>query len=107
MNTANLQLEGFLVAAASLLDLMRRKDLLTQQEIDEALDMAETVVRTDQKRSTALSAAHVEAICFPIRFLRLATRTSSDLPLSFTQIAAMVGETKPDRDPTSDQEMEC
>ncbi|MGE0372624.1 MAG: hypothetical protein AB7Q01_12115 [Gammaproteobacteria bacterium] len=96
MNTANLQLEGLLVAVTSLLDVMRRKDLLTQQEIDEALDAAEAVVTGDGKRPE-LSAAHVEAIRFPIRFLRLATRSSADMPLSFTQVAAMVGETKSDR----------
>src|SRR4051812_48096494 len=96
MNTANLQLEGLLAAATALLDVLRRKDLLTQAEIDKALDTAETVATGNGERSE-LSAAHLDAIRFPIRFLRLATRTSADAPLSFTRIAAMVGETKQDR----------
>jgi hypothetical protein len=101
VNTANLQLEGLLVAAAALLDVMRRKDLLTQAEIDKALDTAETVATGNGERSE-LSAAHLDAIRFPIRFLRLATRSSTDAPLSFTRIASMVGETKPHRSAEAD-----
>lgn len=96
MNTANLQLEGLLIALSSLLDVMKQKGLFTQEEIDEALSAAEAVVTGDGRRPAEISPANVDAILFPIRFLRLACERGADLR-TFTDIASAVGKTKPDR----------
>jgi hypothetical protein len=98
MNTANLQLEGLYAAVAGLMNALRDKNVLTKEEIDHALDSVEATMMADPGRPTELSAAHVDAICFPARFLRLANQaTSRGEPLSFAQLAAEVGRTKPSR----------
>lgn len=97
MNTANLQLEGLLVAISSLVETMRRKGLLTQQEIEDALSNAEAAVGADPQRPPEVSASNVDAICFPIRFLKLAMAATPGSHMFFSETTAMVGETKPDR----------
>jgi hypothetical protein len=92
MNTANLQLEGVCVALSSVLGALRRKGLLTKEEIDAALASAEDAIRDDSERPETLSGANVEAICFPIRYLRAANRSSHDDPLPcFSEITSAVG----------------
>jgi hypothetical protein len=96
VNTANLQLEGLYLAFASVLNLLREKGLVSQQEIDSALASAEVKANFDPDRPQELSAAHVDAICFPLRLLRLANNASAEgRQLSFTELAVRVGETKP------------
>ncbi|WP_238178986.1 hypothetical protein [Methylobacterium oxalidis] len=98
MNTANLQLEGLYAAIAGLMNALRDKNLLSQEEIDQALEGVETAMVADPGRPAQLSAAHVDAICFPARFLRLANQTSErGEALSFAQLAAEVGRSKPPR----------
>jgi hypothetical protein len=70
VNTANLQLEGLYLALASVLSLLREKNLVSEQEIDSALASAEVKASFDPDRPQELSAAHVDAICFPLRLLR-------------------------------------
>jgi hypothetical protein len=96
MNTANLQLEGLLVALAALLDALQRKGLLTREELDAALSEAEAAAAADPRRPQEVSAANRDAVCFPIRFLRLAAAGSGG-SRGFTDIAALVGQTKPER----------
>jgi hypothetical protein len=96
MNTANLQLEGLLLALSSLLEAMRRKGLLSREEIEHALAAAEANAAGDARRPAEISAANVDAIFFPIRFLRLAAARSHDEPQTFTDITSSVGRTKPD-----------
>ncbi|WP_088347872.1 MULTISPECIES: hypothetical protein [Rhodomicrobium] len=95
MNTANLQLQGMLLALASLLEAMKRKGLMTQAEIETALYNAEAEVSVDTMRPPELSPANVDAICFPIRFLRVATGKAGQQ--TFAEIATGVGRTKPGR----------
>lgn len=95
MNTANLQLEGLLLAVSSVLETMRRKGLLTEQEIVDALGDAETRTRSRPEGEQDLSDANLDAIQFPIRFLKAATNLTASGQASFTKLAAMVGETKP------------
>ena len=95
MNTANLQLEGLLLALASLLQAFERKGLLTREEIDAMLGEAEARARSEPQRPSELSAANVDAVCFPIQFLRLAA-TRPELPQGFAEITASVGHTKPE-----------
>ena len=98
MNTANLQLEGLYAAVASLMNALREKNVLSQAEIDRALVGAEEAIVTDPGRPTPLSAAHVDAVCFPARFLRLANQANArGEALSFAQIAAAVGRSKAPR----------
>jgi hypothetical protein len=96
MNTANLQLEGVYAAIAALMTALRTKNLLTEAEIEEALAGAEKQISPDPRRPSELSPANLDAICFPLRLLRLAnSRSARGEELSFIQLAAEVGRTKP------------
>jgi hypothetical protein len=97
MNTANLQLEGLLLALSSLIVRLERKGLLSREEIDEALAEAEANAGHDPRRPAEVSASNVDAICFPIRFLRVAVASPGDAQRSFTEITGRVGATKPGR----------
>ena len=92
MNTANLQLEGVLMAVASLCRLMREKGVADAAEIDAALAEAEAALANDRLRPEQLSHANVEAALFPLRFLREANRRKvpDDRP-GYTEIATTVG----------------
>jgi hypothetical protein len=96
MNTANLQIEGLLVAVSALMEALRARGALTGAEIDGALAEAEAAILDDRERPAELSHAHVEAICFPVRYLRLANRGAGEGAVpSFTDMAARVGREKP------------
>ena len=98
MNTANLQLEGLYTAVAAILDGLREKGLMSAEEIETRLRAAEENVLSDPLRPAQISPANVEAICFPIRLLRLANRASEEgRRPSFTELATEVGQLKPDR----------
>jgi hypothetical protein len=98
MNTANLQLEGLYLAVTAIMNALRDKGLMGADEIDRALAAAEQMAAADPLRPPQVSASNVDAICFPLRYLRLANRTASaGRQLSFSELATMVGETKPDR----------
>ncbi len=96
MNTANLQLEGLLMAMGGLAHLFRQKGLLTAEEIDDALQMAEQAALRDRDRPGEVSPANIAAVLFPIRFLRAANArpAAGDGP-AFSEIAASVGRTQP------------
>jgi hypothetical protein len=97
MNTANLQLEGLLLAVSSVLETMRRKNVLTEEEILESLAEAEACTKSRIAGMPNLSSANLEAIEFPIRFLRAATHTTAPGHATFMELAAKVAETKPER----------
>ena len=97
MNPANLQLEGMYAAVAALMNALRDKGVLSTQDLDQALNAAERKITSDPVRRTKLSDSNREAICFPLRYLRLANRTSSEgRELSFSELATLVGQTKQD-----------
>jgi hypothetical protein len=96
MNAANLQLEGFLLALYALLDRLKQKGLLTEHDIEEALSTAEANALADPQRTQQLRPASLDGMTFPIRFLRIAN-TASKVPETFTTLAQLVGETKPER----------
>lgn len=87
MNTANLQMEGTLLALAALCGALKAKCVLTGAEITQALDCAEKGVSA---RAPGLSESNVEAIRFPIRFLRRAMDHDGDA-LDYAAIAADIG----------------
>ena len=95
MNTANLQLEGVLMAMAALCQLMREKGIAAEEDIESSLRRAEEMLATDRLRPEQLSQANVEAMLFPLRFLREANRcdTSGDA-LAYSAIATAVGRTR-------------
>src|SRR5690606_28772358 len=68
MNTANLQLEGVLMAMAALCQLMCEKGIAAEEDIEGSLCRAEEMLATDRLRPEQLSQANVEAMLFPIRF---------------------------------------
>lgn len=95
MNTANLQLEGLLVALASMNKLLVAKGLVSAEEVTSALNAAEQTVLGDY-RVEALDPAQRDAIAFPIRLLRLANNGAGDHNIqNFSELAKLVGQTKP------------
>lgn len=94
MNTANLQLEGLYVAVTALAEALREKGLLSAEELATSLDRAETVAWQAASEKD-ISAANIEAIIFPIRYLRVAVGASSrGQHLPFHEVARIVGESK-------------
>lgn len=94
MNVANLQLEGLLMAIASVNHVLVRKGIVSVMELDIALRKAEAS-ETDQERAEGMSTSNRDAINFPIRLLQLANQLDpdDDLP-SFTTLARIVGQVK-------------
>jgi len=95
MNTANLQLQGLLLAVASINNALVRKGLLSIDEIDLALRKAEASLTGEERLFEDMSPANRDAICFPIRLLQLAnsSQRESSIP-GFSELTRMVGQTK-------------
>jgi len=97
MNTANLQLEGLYAAVGSLVSALREKGVLSSEEIERALAGTEARLASEPERPSTLSPAHVDAICFPVRYLRLANRLEAEgTHLPFSELARRIGRDKPD-----------
>ena len=95
MNVANLQIEGLVMAVASLTNALVRKGVLTNDEVDLALARAEAAMTAEERAKDDLSPSNRDAVCFPIRLLRLANRASDETDIcSFSELARMVGQTK-------------
>ena len=92
MNTANLQLEGLLVALVAINRRLVAKGVLSGQELADALAEAEQSVAADTGRN--LSEANGKAILFPIRYLADAlASTSSGEDRTFREEASRIGRT--------------
>lgn len=98
MNVANLQLEGLMMAVASINHVLVRKGILTVGEVDTALLKAESNM-TGENRSSELSPASRDAINFPLRFLQVCNRCNpeADLPM-FSEVTRLVADGKPPYD---------
>ena len=94
MNTANLQLEGLVIAIASLNQALVARGALSNDEIDKALARAEQTALGDDRLTEALSTANRDAVLFPIRLLRMANGTAGDGVPAFAELAKAVGMTK-------------
>jgi hypothetical protein len=95
MNVASLQLEGLMMAFASLNNLLVHKGLLSVDDIDLALRKAEAGVTGDERVYEDMSPPSRDAICFPIRLLQLANNAQSEADVPpFSELARMVGQTK-------------
>ncbi|QKC85377.1 hypothetical protein [Mesorhizobium sp. NZP2077] len=95
MNIANLQLEGLMMAVASIKNLLVHNGLLSIDDIDIALRKAEANVTGDEGTYEVMSPANRDVICIPIRLLQIANNAQghSDIP-PFSELAKMVGQTK-------------
>ena len=101
MNVANLQLEGLMMALAHLNQMLVRKGVASIDEIDDALNRAEVNLTSEERTFEDLSPSNRDAMCFPIRLLRMANFSQSETSLpEFTELARMVGQTK---EPYNDQ----
>lgn len=101
MNVANLQLEGLLMAIASINNVLVHKGLLTIDEVDDALRRAEAGITAEERLYEDMSPANRDAVCFPIRLLQLANRAQPDAAIpSFSDLARLVAQTK---EPYNDQ----
>lgn len=100
MNVANLQIEGLLMAIASINHVLVKKGILSAEEIEIALRKAEAS-ETGEERSDGMSPSNRDAVIFPIRMLQLANhcQPEADIP-SFSALARMVGQIK---EPYNDQ----
>jgi hypothetical protein len=98
MNTANLQLEGLLLAIASINNLLVRKGVITTMELEIALARADaTAVGDERFTEDDISPANRDAVRFPIRFLRAANNSASESEFpTFSELTRFVGETKDD-----------
>jgi hypothetical protein len=95
MNTANLQLQGLLLAVASINSTLVHKGLLSIDEIDLALRKAEVSLTGEERLFEDMSPANRDAICFPIRLLQMANNSQGeDSVPGFSELARMVGQTK-------------
>ena len=94
MNTANLQLEGLVMAIASLTQALVARGALTTEEVDTALATAEQTALGDDRLTEALSTANRDAVLFPIRLLRMAKGSGGEGVPAFAELAKAVGMTK-------------
>ena len=92
MNTANLQLEGVYAVLAALLQTLRDKSILSEAEIGLMLSEVERNIASDGGRPVEVRASNVEAMRFPVRYLRHALEASSQgQKPTFAQVAASIG----------------
>ena len=95
MNTANLQLEGLLMAIAAVNQALVAKGVLATEEIDRALAICQQTALGDERLTEDLSPANRDAVLFPIRVLRLANNMAGTRGVPpFAELAKAVGETK-------------
>jgi len=96
MNQANLQLEGLLMAVAALNRMLVEKGLASAHEIDTALRRAEARITSDDRFQDAdIALANRDAMCFPIRLLRIANADEDCAAVGFGELARQVGLSKP------------
>ena len=95
MNVANLQLEGLIMALASINRALVAKGLISPEEIDEALRKAEAGLTGEERAIEDLTPSYRDAVCFPIRLLQLANAAHSEGELpAFSALTRTVGQTK-------------
>ena len=78
-----------------LLTTSGHKGLLSVDDIDLALRKAKAGITSDERAYEEMSPANRDAICFPIRLLRLANNAQSETSVPpFSELTKMVGQTK-------------
>lgn len=101
MKVAHLQIQGLLMAIASINNVLVRKGVLDVDDIDIALRKAEANLTAEERLFEDMSPTNRDAVCFPIRLLRAANlgQGESDIQ-SFGELARQVGQVK---EPYNDQ----
>lgn len=94
MNVANLQLEGLVMAVAAVNRLLVSKGLVTADEVDMALHGVEASLTGDERLFADMSPAQRDAVCFPVRLVRMVNARPEIEELSFSDFARLVGQTK-------------
>lgn len=95
MKVSNLQLQGLLMAVASVNSLLVRKGLLDAGEIDTELRKAEESLTGEERLFEDMSPSNRDAVCFPIRFLQAANNSQGENAIaSFSNLARLVGTMK-------------
>ena len=94
MNVANLQLEGLIMAVAAVNKLLVTKGLVLADEVDEVLHGVEASLTSDERLSEDMSPAQRDAVCFPVRLMRLVNARPEIQELSFSDFTRMVGQSK-------------
>lgn len=95
MNVANLQLQGLYLALASITNALVAKGLLTREEVDQALRLAEQTALSEERLVEEMRPSGREAIAFPARLLIQANNGASETQIPiFSQLARLVGQTK-------------
>jgi hypothetical protein len=89
-----MQLEGFYLVIAALNNALVSKGIMSPNEIDTALEMAEMAAISDAAFKERSSATR-DAIAFPARLLRLANDGATPTSIqSFSKLAKLVGQSK-------------
>jgi hypothetical protein len=102
MKVANLQLQGLLMAIASINNALVHKGILTVDEIDVALRRAEANLTSEERLFEDMSPANRDAVCFPLRFLQATNGAQGETEIpSFSDLTRLVGTTK---EPYNDQQ---
>ena len=95
MNTANLQLQGLLMAVAQINNALVRKGLLSVQELDTALQAVEANLLSEERLTEDMSQANRDAACFPVRFLQAANNAQGGAEIPpYGELTRLVGKTK-------------
>jgi hypothetical protein len=92
MNIANLQVEGLLLAFASVLRSLVQSGALSEATLKSALSDAEAAGLTDRLRCEQLSPSQRDSLAFAARFLSVATRSETGMR-PFSDVAREVGRT--------------
>lgn len=101
MNVANLQLQGLMMAVASVNGVLVDKGIVSVEELEEALHRTEAALTGDERLYEDLSPAQRDAVCFPLRLLRIANKAPRENGLpDFSELARAVGRMK---EPYNDQ----
>ncbi|MBS7696524.1 MULTISPECIES: hypothetical protein [unclassified Chelatococcus] len=95
MHTANLQIQGLVMAVAAINNLLVSRQLVSVDDIHQALRKVEADFRSDERLYEDLSPAHRDAVCFPIRLLQLANLGQSEHAIqTYAELARAVAKTK-------------
>lgn len=95
MNVANLQLQGLYIAIAAINEALVRKGLLTREEVDAALRLAEQTALGEDRILEDMNPAGRDAVAFPARLLALANEGASEAGIpQFSDLARRVGQSK-------------
>jgi hypothetical protein len=91
MNTANLQLEGVYAVLAALFQALVDKKVLSESELGQMLVEVERGIAADTARPAEVRSSNVEAMRFPVRFLKTALKASAQGQRpSFAEITAHI-----------------